>query len=142
MANMPIIVYRPTMVLQPLDAAGDPSGAAVDVSCDIVSVELSPDTPVSSVTTFCGTFQVPGDIEVSCSVEVAVNEDTSSRWASLVGDSVQVQVKDRTSDTDYRAFVSQVPLNPALYGPTQPGESRQFSFDMPVLSDVTEVTPS
>lgn len=140
--DIPITVYRPTLVLQPLDAAGDPSGSPVDVSCDMVEVELSVDTPVNSITTFCGTVQVPGDIEVSCSLTVAVNDATSSRWASLVGETVEVQLKDRTTDTSYRKFTSQVPLNPALYGPDTPGDPRQFDFDLPVMSDVTVGTPS
>jgi hypothetical protein len=55
---------------------------------------------------------------------------------------VEVQIKDRTTDTAYRRFTSQVPLNPALYGPDEPGEARAFDFSLPVLSEVTEVTPS
>lgn len=139
---MPIIVKNPTMVLQPLDEAGDPDGAPVDVSCDVTTVELSPDIPTTSVKTFCGTFQVSGDPEVSCTVGVAINTDTNGRWAALVGDSVEVQIKDRTTDTSYRRFTSIVPLNPALYGPDEPGEPRAFDFDMPVSSEVTIVTPS
>lgn len=142
MADNPIIVYRPTLVLQPLDADGDPDGAPVDVSCDIVSIELSPEVPITTVTTFCGAFQTPGELEVSASLEVAVNDETTGRWAALVGDSVEVQVKDRTTDTSYRKFNSQIGFNPGLYGPTQPGEARQFSFDIPVTSAVEVVTPS
>lgn len=137
-----IIVKNPTMVLQPLDENGDPSGAPVDVSCDVQSAELDASVPTSSVTTFCGTFQTAGDPEIGFTVTVVVQDDTNTRWASLVGDSVEVQLKDRTTDTTYRSFTSLVPLNPALYGPTEPGEPRSFDFDMPVLSEVTIVTPS
>lgn len=142
MADTIIVVKDPTLVLQPLDAAGDPSGSPVDVSCDVSQVELTVDTPVNTVTTFCGKVQVPDDAEVGCSISAVVNSGTNGRWASLVGDSVEVQVKDRTTDTTYRAFTSQVPINPALYGPTTPGEARAFDFDMPVLSAVAIVTPS
>jgi hypothetical protein len=140
--DIPIIVYRPTLILQPLDEDGDPTGSPVDVSCDMQSAELGVDTPVTTIKTFCGTVQVPDDIEVSFSVTVAINDATSGRWSGLVGDSVEVQLKDRTTDTTYRRFVSQVPLNPALYGTTEPGEARTLDFDMPVLSEVTVVTPS
>lgn len=142
MADTVIVVKDPTLVLQPIDENGDPDGASVDVSCDVSTVELGVDTPTTSVTTFCGTSQIPGDVEVSCSITAVVNAGTNGRWAGLVGDMVEVQVKDRTTDTTYRAFTSQVPLNPALYGPTTPGEARSFDFDMPVLSDVAIVTPS
>lgn len=142
MANTLIIVKDPTVVLQPLDADGDPSGASVDVSCDFQSIELTVDTPQTTVTTFCGTFQVPSDPEIGCDCTVAVNEDTNSRWSGLVGDSVEVRIKDRTTDTSYRSFLSLVPINPALYGSDEPGEPRTVDFSLPVLSDVTIVTPS
>lgn len=142
MSDTPIIVYRPTLVLQPLDAAGDPTGSPVDVSCDISRFELDVDTPTTRVSTFCGSFEIPGDIEVSATVEVTVNDETSGRWAPLVGDSMEVRVKDRSTDTVYRRFQTQIPLNPALYGPDESGEARAFDFNLPVLSDVTEVTPS
>jgi len=142
MADNPIIVYRPTLIVQTLDEAGDPDGAPVDVSCDIVSLELSPDVPISTTTTFCGTFQNPGDVEVSCTLEVAVNDETYTRWAALVGDTVELQIKDKGTDTSYRAFGSFISFNPGLYGPDQPGEARTYSFDLPVTSDVTVVAES
>jgi hypothetical protein len=138
----PIIVYRPTLVLQPLDASGTPTGSPVDVSCDMVSAELTVDTPVTTLKTFCGTAQIPDDPEIGCTLEVAVNATTDSRWSALVGDFMEVRLKDRTADTDYRAFDTIIPINPALYGPDTPGEARQFSFDIPVLSAVTIVEPS
>jgi hypothetical protein len=37
--TMPIIIYRPKVVVQPLDEAGSPtSDAPVDVSCDFSSL--------------------------------------------------------------------------------------------------------
>lgn len=142
MANTLIIVKDPTVVIQTLDADGDPSGPSVDVSCDFQSIELTVDTPQTTVTTFCGTFQVPGDPEIGCDCTVAVNEDTSGRWSGLVGDSVEVSIKDRTTDTTARMFRSVIPINPALYGTDEPGEPRTVDFSLPVLSDVTVVTPS
>jgi len=142
MADNPIIVYRPTLIVQTLDEAGDPDGAPVDVSCDIVSLELAPDVPISTTTTFCGTFQNPGDVEVSCTLEVAVNDETYTRWAALVGDTVELQIKDKGTDSSYRAFGSFISFNPGLYGPDQPGEARTYSFDLPVTSDVTVVAES
>ena len=142
MADNPIIVYRPTLVVQTLDADGDPDGAPVDVSCDVMSIELSPEVPIQTTVTFCGTFQNPGDVEVSWTLEVAVNDETYARWAPLVGDTVELQVKDKTTDTSYRAFGSFISFNPGLYGPDQPGEARSYSFDLPVTSDVTLVEES
>jgi len=142
MADNPIIVYRPTLIVQTLDENGDPDGAPVDVSCDVMSIELSPEVPIQTTVTFCGTFQNPGDVEVSCSLEVAVNDETYARWAPLVGDTVELQVKDKTTDTSYRAFGSFISFNPGLYGPDQPGEARSYSFDLPVTSDVTLVEES
>jgi hypothetical protein len=140
--DIPIVTKRPTVVFQPLDEDGDPSGSPVDVSCDFESIELTVDTPVTTLTTFCGTVQIPDEPEIGCDCTVAVNDATSGRWSGLVGDSVEVQIKDRTTDTSYRAFVSQVPIDPSLYGTTEPGEPRTVDFALPVLSEVTLVTPS
>lgn len=142
MADNPIIVYRPTLIVQTLDEAGDPDGAPVDVSCDVVSLELSPEVPITTTTTFCGTFQNPGDLEVSATLEVAINDETYARWAPLVGDTVEMQIKDKTTDTSYRAFGSFINFNPGLYGPDTPGEARSFSFDLPVTGEVTLVEES
>lgn len=136
----PVIIYRPLLHLQPLDDAGADDGAAVDVSCDMSSVELSVDTPLTDVTTFCGRFQVPGEIGVTATLEVTNNADTDANWAALVGVRVRAELYDRTDATKYRTFETQIPLNPSLYGPTTPGEARAFSFDVPVLSDVEWAT--
>lgn len=133
----PIVIYRPELHIQPLDEDGDPDGAAVDVTCDIMSVELTPDVPINDVTTFCGAFQTPGEVVVSASIEFAVNADTDGRWSALVGQRVQMQLWDRTDATSYRAFESQVVVNPSLYGPTTPGEVRSHTVDFPVSSEVT-----
>ena len=136
----PIIVYRPLLHLQPLDEEGEDDGAAVDVSCDMSSVELTPDTPTTDVTTFCGNFQIPDDIIVGATFEVTVNADTDANWSALVGRSVRAELYDRTDATKYRTFDTQIMLNPSLYGPTTPGEARTFSFDVAVLSAVAWAT--
>ena len=136
----PIIIYRPMLQIQPLDENGDPDGADVDVTCDMVSVELSPDIPIDDITTFCGAFQTVGEVVTSASLEVAVNADTNARWAALVGLQVEMRLWDRNDSTQYRKWTSQVPINPSLYGPTQPGEARTFSFDVPVTSAVEWAT--
>lgn len=136
----PIIVYRPLLHLQPLDEAGADDGAAVDVSCDMSSVELTVDAPTTDVTTFCGNFQVPDDITVGATFEVTVNADTDTNWSALVGKRVRAELYDRTDSTKYRTFETQIMLNPSLYGPTTPGEARTISFDVAVLSAVAWVT--
>lgn len=136
----PIIIYRPILLLQPLDEAGADDGAAVDVSCDMSSVELTVDTPTTDVTTFCGNFQIPDDIVAGATLEVTVNADTDDNWAPLVGRRVRAELYDRNDSTRYRTFETQIMLNPSLYGPTTPGEARAFSFDTAVLSEVEWVT--
>ena len=136
----PIVIYRPELYLQPVDENGDPDGSGVDVTCDMISAELTPDVPIDTVTTFCGAFQTMGEVETSATLEIAVNADTHDRWQPLVGQRVEARLWDRADSTTYRAFQTQIPFNPALYGPTTPGEVRSFSFDVPVTSAVTEET--
>jgi hypothetical protein len=136
----PIIVYRPLLHLQPLDEDGEDDGAAVDVSCDMSSVELTVDTPTTDVTTFCGNFQIPDDIIVGATFEVTVNAETDANWSALVGQLVRAELYDRTDSTRYRTFNTQIMLNPSLYGPTTSGEARSFSFDLAVLSAVEWVS--
>lgn len=132
---MPIVVYRPELLLQPLDEDGLPDGAAVDVSCDMSSVELGVDQPLITVSTFCGKYSIPDDIEESATFEVTVNAETFARWAPLVGLQVEAQLKDRgLTETESRRFTTEIRVNPALYGTTQAGEARTVSFDVPVLS--------
>jgi len=132
----PIIVYRPLLHLQPLDADGEEDGSPVDVSCDMNSVELTVDTPTTDVTTFCGNFQIPDDITVGATFGVTVNDDTDSRWSALVGKRVRADLYDRTDSTKYRSFETQINLNPSLYGPDTPGEPREFDFDVAVTTSV------
>lgn len=136
---IPIIVKNPLLHLQPLDDAGADDGALVDVSCDMSSVELTPDTPTIEVTTFCGNFQIPDEVSVSASLEVTINGDTDANWSDIVGRTVRAEVYDRNDATRYRTFTTVVPINPSLYGPTTPGEARTFSFDVAVLSAVAWV---
>lgn len=130
----PIIVYRPVLILQPLDEAGDPDGAAVDVSCDMESVAIDVDTPMIEGNTFCGPYSVPGDISESGTFGVVVGEGTSARWSPLVGKTVEARVKDRGESANYRKFQTFVQFDPSLYGTTQPGEARTFEFDVAVLT--------
>lgn len=130
----PIIVYRPVLILQPLDENGDPDGAAVDVSCDMESVEIGLDTPTIDGNNFCGPWSVPDDIQESAVFTVQVGEDTNTRWAALVGKTVEARVKDRGASPDYRKFQTFIIVNPSLYGTTQPGEARTVDMDMAVLT--------
>lgn len=130
----PIIVYRPVLILQPLDDAGAPDGAAVDVSCDMASVAINVETPTIDGNNFCGPWSIPDDISESATFEVQVGADTDTRWAPLVGVTVEARVKDRGASPDYRKFQTFIPINPSLYGTTQPGEARSFEFDVAVLT--------
>ena len=130
----PVIVYRPVLILQPLDEDGDPDGAAVDVSCDMESVELGIDSPMIEGSTFCGPYSVPDDIQESASFTVAVASDTTTRWTPLVGKTVEARVKDRGDGSAYRKFQTIILFDPSLYGTTQPGEARTVDFDVAVLT--------
>lgn len=136
----PIIIKNPKLFLQPLTAVGADDGAAVDVTCDMQSVQLEPDTPLSEVETFCGVFSTPDAVRTTVTFEVAVNKDTYTRWAALVGKTVRAEVYDRDTDTTFRQFDTQIVLNPALYGTTSPGDPRTVSFTPPTLSDITQGT--
>lgn len=136
----PLIIRRPKLVLQPLDEAGDPLGAPVDVSSDVRSVELAPDQSIDNVSTFAGTFTTTADTTVGCTVEGILSLTSRTQWPALVGASVEVQIYDRTDSEEYRAFDSEVPFDPSLYGTDDAeGATREWSMDLPVLSDVTWV---
>jgi hypothetical protein len=133
--TMPIIIRRPKVVVQPLDEDGSPtSDAPVDVSCDFSSIEFGVDQPSTTVSTFCGKFQVPDDIEESVTGEFTINADTDGNWSPLVGATVEMQVWDRDDATSYRTVNVYIGINPSLYGTTEPGSARQPSVDFPVLS--------
>jgi hypothetical protein len=135
--TMPIIIYRPKVVAQILDENGSPaSPPPVDLSCDFSSIEFGVDQPSTTVTTFCGKFQVPDEIEESVSGEFAINADTDDNWSPLVGTQVQFQVWDREDSTKHRTVNVHVGVNPSLYGTTAPGEARAPSVDFPVLGPV------
>lgn len=135
--TMPIIIKRPKVVAQILTEAGSPtSDAPVDLSCDFSQIEFGVDQPSNTVTTFCGKFQVPDEIEESVSGEITVNADTDDNWNGLVGQQVELQVWDRDDATRHRTVTVYVGVNPSLYGTTQPGQARQPSVDFPVLSAV------
>lgn len=138
---IPIIVYRPKVVAQIVTEAGSPTAdPEVDLSCDFSSIEFGVDQPSTTVTTFCGKFQIPDDIEESVSGEFTINADTDANWSGLVGERVQLQVWDREDATVHRTVTVHVGVNPSLYGTTTPGEARQPSVDFPVLSSVAWAT--
>jgi len=135
--TMPIIIYQPKVVMTILDAAGSPtSDEPIDVSCDLSSLEIGVDQPSNTVSTFCGKFQIPDDIEESVTAEFTINADTDDNWSRLVGTQCQLAVWDRVDATDYRTVNVSVSVNPSLYGTTAPGEARQPSIDFPVLGPV------
>jgi len=130
----PIIVYRPVLILQPLDENGDPDGAYTDVSCDMESVELGIDSPMIEGSTFCGPYSVPDDISESATFTVVVGAGTSARWSPLVGATVEAHLKDRGDLNTFRKFQTVILFDPSLYGTTQPGEARTVDFDVAVLT--------
>lgn len=133
----PIIIYRPKVVATPVDEEGTPTGDAVDLSCDFSSVEFGVDQPSNTVTTFCGKFQIPDEIEESVSGQVTVNADTSGNWTGLVGERVELQVWDREDSASHRLVTVHVGFDPSLYGTTQPGQARQPNVDFPVLGPMS-----
>lgn len=133
----PLIIRRPKLLIQPIDASGAPVGTAVDVSSDVRSVELSPDQSIDSVSTFAGTFTTSADTVIACTVEGILSAISRTTWPALVGTSVEVQLYDRSDSTDYRTFESEIPFDPSLYGTDDAEAStREWSMELPVLSDV------
>jgi hypothetical protein len=132
----PIIIKDPSFELQPLDAAGEPTGAAVDLSDDVSAVALEYDQDMQTVRTFGGNYTIPGEVEETATVSVVVGADTSTNWAALVGDSVQARIKDRADATKRRVFVTQLPVDPSLYGTTEKGETRTIDLELPVLGPI------
>lgn len=134
----PIIIKDPMLLFQTLDAAGDPTVAPpVDVSEDVTSVEITFDQDIGTITTFVGSFRIPGEVINGATISCVVTADSDTNWAPLMGLSVQAQVYDRADATKYRAFATQLDVNPSLYGPTTPGEAREVDIEIPVFGDVT-----
>jgi hypothetical protein len=98
------------------------------------SVELTVDTPTIDGSTFCGPYSVPDDITEGATFTVAVSTDTTTRWAPLVGLTVEARVKDRGADPAYRKWQTMIPVDPSLYGTTTPGEVRTVDIDVAVLT--------
>lgn len=133
----PIIIKDPKLLIQPLDGAGAPAGAAVEVSEDVTSVEITPEQDIGSIQTFAGSFQIPGEVTNTATISIVVTADTETNWGALVGTSCEFHVYDREDATQYRSFLSEVPYDPSLYGSTTPGEAREIDMEVPVYGDVT-----
>jgi hypothetical protein len=132
----PLIIRHPKLLIQPLDASGAPSGTAVDVSADVRTCEIAPDQSIDSVSTFVGTFTTMADTKFTCTVEGLLTVDSRTTWPALVGVAVEVQVFDRLDSTEYRAFESEIPFDPSLFGTDDAeGQVREWSMELPVLSE-------
>ena len=139
MASAPVIVYNPKVVVEAyVPETGLLSGTDVELTDDVATAEIGIDTPVGSVKTFGGIFQVPQTPEPSATLHIIVTEGISARWLPLVGDLVQMRVYDRGADGEYRAFDTIIPVDPYLFGTTEPGEVRESDIELPVLSEVTQ----
>jgi hypothetical protein len=134
----PIIIKDPMLLFQALDAAGDPTVAPpVDVSEDITSVEITFEQDIGEITTFVGSFKIPGEVINGATLSCVVTADSDTNWEPLMGLSVEARVYDRDDATKYRRFATQLDVNPSLYGPTTPGEAREVDIEIPVFGDVT-----
>lgn len=138
MASPPVIVYKPRLVLEAYDpATGLLDTIDKELTDDVSVVEIGVSTDVNTITTFAGKYQVPQTPEPEATMHVIVTDGISARWASIVGKFAQLRVYDRTDEPNFRAFDTIIPVNPALYGSTEPGEAREMDLTIPVLSDVT-----
>lgn len=137
----PIIIKDPELYAKALDAAGEPTAdPAVDLSDDTSAVALDYDQSMDTIRTFGGNYTIPGEVEESATISVVVGADTSTNWAALVGESIELRVKDRADATKYRAFRTEIPVDPSLYGTTEKGEARTVDIEVPVLSAIEWVT--
>lgn len=141
MATGPIIIKDPMLHFQAVDAAGDPTAApAVDVSEDVTKVEIAFSQDIGNIVTFTGSFKIPGEVISSCTISCVITPDTETNWSPLLGQTVEARVYDRADATKYRAFLTQLDVDPSLYGSTTPGEAREIDIEIPVLGDVAWVT--
>jgi len=136
----PLIIRNPVATLTKL-VDGVETGAAVDVSDDVAKVELTPSIPTTNVQTFSGKYQQAADPEWTSSVSIVHNEDLEANWTPLVGFPVRVKLFDRGDLTTYRTFDTEILFNPAIAGPTAPGQARTFDMTLPVESQPDIVTP-
>lgn len=137
----PIVIRNPIMTLTQL-VAGVPTGSPVDVSDDVASVELTPSIATSDIKTFSGNYQTAEAPTWEGSATIVINEDTSTNWTPLVGETVRAKLYDRGADTTrYRQFDTEILFDPTLGGPTEPGEARSFDMALPMLSAPTWVEP-
>ena len=135
----PIVIRNPILTLTKL-VDGTPTGAAVDVSDDVGKVELTPTIPTTTVSTFSGKYVQADDPEWAGTASIVVNADTGTNWAPLVGFRARAALSDRGDAAGtYRQFDTEILFNPALGGPTQPGQARAFDMVLPVLSAITLV---
>ena len=145
MAGTPIIIRKPVFRVAPYDSGGV-LGPPVDLSDDVSAVELSPDVAIDTVSTFTGKFRVADEPEWSASVSIVVTEDTNTNWEALVGSKVEAQIFDAgpaTAGAKYRAFDTEILLDPSLGGSTDVEErARAYDIDLPVLSVPTWKTAS
>jgi hypothetical protein len=140
MATGPIIIKDPMLLFQKLDATGDPTvDAPVDVSEDVTSVEIGFSQDIGTITTFTGSFRIPGEVVNSATISCVITSDTETNWSDLMGLSVEARVYDRGDATKYRAFATQLDVDPSLYGSTTPGEAREVDIEIPVFGDVAWV---
>lgn len=140
--TVPIIISRPKLIAQTIDDTGAPTlDPPVDLSCDVSAVEITPDVGIDRVQTFCGNYPVTGDNEISASISMVIGPDTTTNWSTLVGQRIELQLYDRFDSTTYRRFVTEIPFDPSLYGPTDAEEQvRAFDFDVPVFEGPEWVT--
>jgi len=133
---IPVVIQKPVIHITDKDG-----GTAVDVSCDISLVDLTPDQAVTEVKRFCGTVQVPGLLTESCSVDYVVNDTTTALWAPLVGKYVTVEVWESDADAAPRTFDSYIGFNPGNYGTFDPGEALTVTGQaLPVMSEISRGT--
>lgn len=138
MTMTPIVVRRPKVEVQPLDAAGAPAGPHVDVTADFKSIAITPTVPVSTITTFNGVFHSSGDTDEAAQAVLAVLDDTTDRWADLVRVTVSMRVWHRSDAANYRVFKTVISFDPSLYGSTDPAtpDGLNVTMNLPVLTPV------
>lgn len=133
----PVIIRKPVFRVAPYGTGGTLQ-PAVDLSDDVSAVELSPDVAIDTVSTFTGKFRVADEPEWSASVSIVVTDDTQANWEPLVGMKVEAQIFDKgpaASGSQYRAFDTEILLDPSLGGSTDVEErARAYDVDLPVLS--------
>ena len=137
----PIVLTKPYIQFQ---ENSSPAGAAVDVSCYVFRVEVSPSTDTVDLATWCNPgAQAEGKTTWESTIDWKVSIDDPdglfSAVDALVGTDVLVTMQAQGA-THALSFVIGLPFNPALAGGWEVGTVVEASTTHGLRAEPTRVT--